>query len=512
MFSRRGGRYRRRRVFLDARDIDEGTELDCDVCVVGAGAAGITIARELDAAGVRTCLLESGGMRYEEGTQALYEGESVGDRYRVTESGPADVLRVSRLRFFGGSTNHWDGWCRELDELDFEARDGVPGSGWPIERAVLDGPYARARELCQLPAPSFEPAFWGRRTRTRPLRLGPLAANEVFQFSAPTRFGQAYGGDLRRSRRVRVVLHANAVGLAAAPSGGRIERVRVRTLDGRRFAVRGRQFVLASGGIENPRLLLASNDVRPHGIGNDRDQVGRCFADHPHGLVGLAALRSDLDLRFYGFSPAKGRPAMRGALATAPDHVRRQGLLRFTATVEPLDRGEPPPLRAEVGEMLGAIHGDARFGITSELFMRAEQAPNPDSRVTLSPRDRDPLGMPRVRVDWRLGRLDRESAVRSVEAVGRALGAAGAGRVFNLVRVNDAVWKGVHGADHHIGTTRMHDDPRRGVVDRHCRVHGVANLHVAGSSVFPTTGSANPTLTIVALAVRLAGRLRGALA
>jgi choline dehydrogenase-like flavoprotein len=137
----------------------------------------------------------------------------------------------------------------------------------------------------------------------------------------------------------------------------------------------------------------------------------------------------------------------------------------------------------------------------------AEQAPNPDSRVVLS-RERDALDCPRVALCWRTSPLDKRTAHRAREIFGEELWRAGAGRLQSSLEGEGKPWPArLRGARHHMGTTRMHSDPRRGVVDANCRVHGIANLYVAGSSVFPTSGAANPTLTIVALALRLAGHV-----
>jgi choline dehydrogenase-like flavoprotein len=492
-------------MIIDARSIEDGAEIDCDVCIVGAGPAGITVARELDESGVRVCMLESGGPSPEPRTQELNDGESVGGRYKASGVEAGDTVGFSRVRVLGGTTNHWGGWCRPLDPIDFDERPGVPDSGWPIRRDELEPHYARAQAVCRLGPASYDAAHWARRSGARLLPVARPVVSEVYQLSAPRRFGDIYRGALMRSRRIRVLLHANVVNIAADADAGRIERVRAATLTGTRFEVRARRFVLAAGGIENARLLLASNDVRPGGIGNGHDLVGRYFADHPHTLIGHVAGPLAPQLAFYRFHPVAGT-TVRGALTTAEGFVRSEGLLRFSLTIEKL-RPEPlPPLTDGVLDLLRATGGTDRE-LDTALYMRAEMAPNRDSRVTLSDKDRDALGMPRVRVDWRLGDLDIASIKRSLDAVAQAFGRGGVGRVYRTFAHDDSLSEALIGGSHHMGTTRMHGDPRRGVVDADCRVHGISNLFVAGSSVFPTVGFSNPTLTIVALALRLAERL-----
>jgi choline dehydrogenase-like flavoprotein len=483
-------------MFLDAREIPEGAKLDCDLCIVGAGAAGITIARELGGSGLEVCVLESGGLESDARTQVLYEGEEVGQRYSLT---------ASRLRFFGGTTNHWLGWCRPLEEIDFVDRAGVPDSAWPIGRAELEPYYRRAQRICELGPFRYDTGYWADRTATTPFRLGPDVENRVIQFSPPTRFGAVYRDDLKRARGVRVLLHANLVRLELSPNGALVRRARAATLGGHRFSVAARSFVLATGAIENARLLLASDDVQPTGVGNGHDLVGRYFSDHFQAPVGSVALpTTHTASAFYDVRRQGPRPHGRAGLITSDELVRREGLLRFSAYFQPF----APPGRGiapEVASVMRAVQGrDARR--VRVLHMASEPAPDRDNRVTLT-RAVDPLGVRRVRLSWRPTELDRRSARRSIEVIAGALGAAGVGRVQSQV-LERGFWRNVAGSSHHTGTTRMHRDPRRGVVGADCRVHGVGNLYVAGSAVFPRAGLANPTLTIVALAVRLAEHLK----
>jgi choline dehydrogenase-like flavoprotein len=491
-------------VFLDARAVADGAELQCDLCVVGAGAAGITLARELAADDLRVIVLESGGFQSDGPTQLLYDGELVGHAYAP--------LAQTRVRTFGGSTGHWEGWCRPLEAADFEQREWVPQSGWPIGLRELDRYYERAQDVCELGPYDYRPERWARATSSSPL----LAANAslapvVYQFSPPTRFGLAYRAALRDARNVRVLLHANALRLERAPGTARVERIRVATLAGRRFDVRATNVVVATGGIENARLLLLSD------LGNEHDLVGRYFGEHAHGSAALLSLPADERLtRFYRLHEAAGA-RVRGAFATRPEFERRAEILRFSATLDRVEddlfvpRGVPHEEEVqELGAQITAgplgIEGGAARRLYA-LFMRTEQAPNPSSRVLLGV-DRDALGSRKVMLDWQLGELDRRTVQVALETIGRAIGAAGLGRLYSRPVAEPVFWPTVFGGHHHLGTTRMHRDPRSGVVDQDCRVHGLANLYVAGSSVFPTGGFANPTLTIVAMTLRLADHLR----
>ena len=515
--------------------------LDADVCIVGAGAAGLTLAKQLASPARRVLLLEAGGRDYEPAIAALGAGKNVGFPYYDLED--------SRLRFFGGTTAVWGGRCAELDEIDFERREWVPHSGWPFEKSALTAYYGAARRIVEVE----DRALSGRLWRDAGLAPTPLAnglLEPVFwQFDDRwDRFGIAAHGELVSHPGVTVLLHATVTRLALAENGASVASAELRTLGGRRATVRARVFVLAAGGLDNPRLLLASRDVVPAGIGNDRDLVGRFFMEHPHARGGRLHLRDIWPaLRAFRQSHHVGRGRYAATLRPSDKLQRELGILNasFTPKVR-LHRGERESLAKRVydrvhlhvdptrrGRALWHVtKGAARWVQTRTdpllpwlrlrlgraglyLSVRGEQAPNSTSRVLLS-EDRDALGMPKLALDWRLSELDKRTLRVVAAQLGAELERSGAGRVEPEPWLADdsAPWRtdpliGNHpiGGFHHMGTTRMAVSPRAGVVDADCRVHGVANLYVAGSSVFPTSGWANPTLTILALALRLADHL-----
>lgn len=514
-------------MIIDAEAIDAGSALHTGVCIVGAGAAGITLAGELERAGIDTVVLESGGEAYEPQVQALYQGELAGRRYFP--------LHVTRLRMLGGSTNHWGGFSRKLDPLDFEFRDWVEPSGWPFGSEELESYYARAHELCELGPADYRLARWedGQRPRL-PLDEGPLRTG-IFQNSTPTRFGQRYRDALAEASHVRVILHATVLDIGLHADGGHVRELAVGTLSGRRFTVTARQVVLAAGGIENPRLLLASNRVQTAGIGNRHDQVGRYFMEHPTlDVAELLLTRSDVQTALYRRHTVDDVP-VHGFLTPSPETLRTERMLNCGMLLQrqhwvsssegarsarrlanQLGAGRwPQALFEDVANVIGDLGGLARAAYHSALDRRlfavhywAEQVPNPASRVTLST-ERDAFGKPCARLDWRLTEQDWRNFVHMHELFAREIGASGLGRVRLNFDLESGVWpESVHGSHHHIGTTRMAGDPRHGVVNGQGRVHGVDNLYVAGSSVFPTSGQATPTLTIVALALRLAEHLK----
>lgn len=541
-------------MITDARTLPKDIELHAAVCIVGAGAAGITLALELSHASIDVVLLESGGMESDQETQSLYKGDVVGFPYYP--------LDVSRVRFFGGTTNHWDGLCRPLEESDFEERPWIPDSGWPIRKSTLDPFYRRAHVICKLGRYDYDPAGWETAERKRLPLYGGRIRTEILQSSSPpTNFGRSYREDIERSGTVRAYTYANAIDVEAATNGREISGIRVATLEGGEFRVRARIFVLATGAIENARLLLTSNKVHRAGLGNDHDLVGRYFMEHLH-VPGVVLLPSDpgFEIGLYNW---RDRDHLRreddgavgfGFLMSSPELQAREriagvrvvmrrvgefealeatskGVYSFDWLVDEVVRQSQAPAGKQGTEggfakhLLRVITDLDNVGIYAYrrifrpsrdfpgfyLIYSMEQVPNPESRVYLG-RERDPLGMPRVRLDWRFTDTDRRTYERFTQFLAQELGAASLGRVKTVTEDPQAGWpmvrEGLRGAWHQMGTTRMHSDPRHGVVDEHCRVHTVSNLFLASSSVFPTSGIANPTLTIVALTIRLADHIK----
>lgn len=502
-------------MFRDAHELPDGTVLEADVCIIGAGAAGITLARDLSGSGLRVLLLEGGGLEPDNETQEPYRGRNIGLPYID--------LEVCRLRYFGGTTNHWGGWCRPLDPEDFEPQDWLTHSGWPLRYEGLRPYYLCAQHTCEIGGFEYDADTLSRRGGTP---LLPLDASRVaspgYHFSPPTRFGTRYHDALARSTNVTVWLHANLVNIRLDPNGARVETLQCTTLDGHRFTVRAGRHILALGAIENARLLLASNDRRPEGVGNAEGLVGRYFMEHPHLYrAGHLLLDHAVDTSFYRphavdtFDESSGqiRPVrILGALGLPGPLRVRQQILGMACTLTRLD-----PEKIDERERFDAVGPAALRPLLRttpgqlalyEIAVRSEQSPIPESRVRLG-RERDALGLPRCELDWRLGDRDIHDVERTLRRIGAELGRSGIGRLW-LPEDRDGRFAPprVDGGCHHMGTTRMSADRRTGVVDADGRVHDCPNLYIAGSSVFPTGGFANPTLTIVALAHRLADHLR----
>jgi choline dehydrogenase-like flavoprotein len=530
-------------LIIDANNVPRGTLLEADICIIGAGPAGISLAREFDNQPFRVILLESGRLKRNRAGQALYKGENIGLHY--------EDLDQARSRYFGGSSNCWGGFCRPLDAHDFEARDWVPNSGWPIKRPELLPYYERAHALLQLGPFEYDPQSWENWIGRRDARLLPLAGdramNLISQLSPPTRFGRHYRDEILQSRNVVTYLGANVTEIEAPGNGARVSAVRVRTLAGGSFHVAAGTYVLATGGIETPRLLLASNRYQPRGVGNQYDLVGRYFMDHPRLRSGTIRFRDpaanssiyDLHYTLPGGVTAQG-VKIAAYFGLTPETQRAEHLGNTRCYAVSRYVGDDPAAYTAVSHIRQAVHGAGSLldRSRSDLFNMVKQLPTvavlaaglklrlpflargfaletvveptplPDSRVTLGT-GRDRLGMPRVKVQWRLGELEKRTIRRTQEILGEDIQRAGGGIVTVDAPGEDEDWPDtLRGCWHHMGTARMADDPRRGVVDAQCRVHGMENLFIAGSSVFPTCGSDMPTITIVALALRLADHIK----
>ena len=543
----------------DALQLNDKDAIHTDVCIVGAGAAGITLALELARSQLNVLVLESGGLTAEDESQRLYEG-AVAD---AKLHSPPDRYRQRR---FGGTTTIWGGRCAPLDAIDLENRDYVPLPGWPFGLDTLLPYYARANRLCEAGAFQYHTADAFSR-QLRPLidgfRSQHFSTDTLERFSCPTDFGARYGHRLRKSTRVRVLLHANLTRINIGANARAVESLAVRTVAGTEITVRAGQVVLATGGLEVPRLLLANRDVWQHGIGNDRDVVGRYYMCHMAGTIGTLRLERPQASIWHGYDVTDDGVYSRRRFALLPAIQRKLRIGNFIARLHHPRITDPAHRSAVLSALQLAqgmisyeygkrLHGDEHTGVRAwmahvrnvlsapwevaafahhmardrflaprkfpsiivrppggrySLDFHAEQLPNPSSRIQLT-QERDALGMPRMLVDWRYDPWDVRTVREAVRLFAEDIGSSGVGTFeYDPESIEAEMTRyGAYGG-HHLGTARMGTDPATSVVDPDCRIHGLDNLYVAGGAVFPTSSQANPTLTIVALAIRLAEHL-----
>ena len=545
-----------------ADEIVRGAVVHANICIVGGGPAGITLALELARGGKSVLLLESGDYEPSDDAQALNAGE-VAD---AALHSPPDKYRQ---RVLGGGTSIWGGRCMPFDPIDFAARPWVAHSGWPISYDDVEPYYAAANALCEAGEYEYDArlaAPGGMRPLLRGFAPRHFDVNGIERFSCPTNFGQRYRDRLRSSTTVRVLLRATVTRLRTSRDGSRIESLDVRNGRDSGFSVVADEVVLAMGGFETPRLLLTSDDVHAAGIGNANDLVGRYYMSHIAGTIGSLQVNGANDTVWHGYDVAADGTYCRRRIALRPDVQASLGLgnavfrLHHPRIADPGHRTGPlsaiflaqnfisyeyskrlvsdvPPSAAtwlrhglnavtDPFSTAGFLWHWLRDRTLAErkfpsviirprsnrfsLDFHAEQVPNPDSRVSLAT-TRDRFGNRQVRVDWRYSRQDVDTVARSFDLLRDDLAEQSLGQLtlaHDEADIETVVRRdGAYGG-HHIGTARMGASPQSGVVDGDGKVFGVNNLYLAGSASFPTSSQANPTLTIVALALRLADHLR----
>ena len=507
---------------IDARELDQNTLIQGDICIVGAGAAGISMALDWIDSSHKVILLEGGGFEYDSDVQDLYQGTNTGQRYFP--------IRSSRLHMFGGTTGHWGGLCAPFDPLDFKVRSWVPHSGWPIDLDDLHPFYEKAHKPLELGPYEYTMEYW----RDVYPDMTPLPLNEeviwpkMWQFSPPTRFNKKYREPLEKANNIDLYTFANCTEIETNEGGRTVKQIRVGTISGKSHRVRAKYFVLACGAIQNARLLLASNKQSRNGLGNEHDVVGRYFMEHLEIKSAELWLSKPYSTSLYGYRSRVRRP--RAEIAITENVQEKYQMLNGTASMTYLPvaneqealidlwENEDPRLAYDnfVKNFRGANEyfdqaTDAGHHRAYELYTRMEQAPNPNSRISID-REKDSLGVPKAKLHWDLTELDMSSIKKLYEIIGKEVGISGVGRV----RLDEFLWPDksnsipdtMGGGWHHMGTTRMSYDPRKGVVNKDCRIHSINNLFVAGSACFTTAGAPNPTLTLVALSLRLSDHIK----
>jgi len=553
-------------MLIDLRSLPEGFRLDCDLCIVGAGPAGLAVASMAAEGGRKVAILESGGRDAEPESADLAAGELRGDWHYPLETIRARQLGGSAGRFGIRSSDGKMGWrSGPLDPIDFETRSWVPESGWPFSRETLDPWYARAHELSGFGAFDYNPATWATE-ECKPLATdGSPIVSTLWHWGPQEIFTSKLPGELAARPNVDVYTHATTTELISAPDSlGKITSAKLRCIDGPSGSVSASNFVLAGGGIDNPRLLLLSQVGQPGSAGNSCSMVGKGFMEHQFVRAGTwypSDRRWVVQAGFYDLRKVRDSNIF-GRFALSEDFQRKQSLLNASALLIPRHarylpdsveslrtllgsarKGQLPPdigdhlrtaasgadfialnalrkvvtggrLQPRPRESVHLFHGAgwsldpdrAERYSAFDLYLHGEQAPDFENRVELGEK-RDSFGSRRAALHWHWDDLSRESLMRWGRCFAEAISNAGLGTVkLDVVRGRPRFM--IDGCCHHMGTTRMHDSPRLGVVDRNCRVHGTENLYVAGSSVFPTGGEVNATLTVVALAARLGTHLQ----
>ena len=536
-----------------------GETITCDICVIGAGVAGITLVSELLGTNADICLIESGDTKAKQEHMNLNKGDNVGLNYYA--------LDRARGRQVGGSSRLWGiriqhyryaGRLRPLSPIDFEKREWVPNSGWPFDYRHIAPFYKRAHLFCNGGDYKYNIDQYKLKNKLKPLPFDSDAIETViFRFAPRAKFVKRGIERFKHAHNLKLIIKSNALEVMTNSAGSVSTGIRVGTLRKNSFTVRAKIVVLALGGIETPRLLLNSDSVHEHGLGNQNDLIGRYFMEHPHLWSGLLIPNTKDGFKYCRLYD-KERLAHRtnefflGQLAVPEDVLRREKMLSYSCHIKPTRRsslsnrwlgGDLRQAWRESIDMFGAIKAYDLYALRRsfrathpllrnlslsllqetgnrlnksmrryrwhevyQLNHMSEQIPNRDSRVVLG-EERDALGLRQVKLKWQLTEMDIWNMRRAQELIHQEAVRSKFG-IVEISMKDNSVPKNIHGGYHHMGTTRMHVNPSEGVVDTHCRVHGMHNVYITGAQVFPTVGYANPVLTIVALAIRLADHLK----
>jgi choline dehydrogenase-like flavoprotein len=577
-------------IIEDLGAVGPDATIEADLIIIGSGPAGLTIAREFFGTSTRVLVLESGqreeACKFDDLNAVESIGEPQGDaqmRKRVEFHGTSSASWSCesqqygvRCRVFGGSSKVWAGKSAAFDPIDYTVRDWIPFSGWPFEREALDPYVDRAAEVLNLGPNCYDDRLWELAGISPPEpQLDPKLLKSFFWQFARSRIDtmdvMRFGSEfiIVDESKVRVLLNATVTRIDTNEAGTVLEGVEVTTIDRVRSRVRAKAAVLAAGGIENPRLLLASNNTRSRGLGNQNDVVGRFLMDHPGARIGHFRLEDcPAVVKRFGFYGVKhlGRSHLyMHGLAPSREFQERERLMHCAAYMQE-ERAPDDPWDAlkrllrktsknpisDLGSV-GASPGLLAKGIGIKMFESnlfpqqlkdlvinaiikkhpnfvvrefqsrglphklagvvidgiTEQCPDPESRITLSDKT-DALGVPIARANWRVDQRARNSLIRLAKLLEAEFFRVGLPKPILEPWVAEEKPENsvIIDMGHTMGTTRISDNPKDGVVDPKCQVYGVDGLYVAGASVFPTSGHANPTLMILALAIRLADQIK----
>jgi choline dehydrogenase-like flavoprotein len=467
-----------------------------DVCICGAGPAGITVARTLAKKGMRVALLEGGGLEYSQQSQDLYKGkttESLGLKYY-------DNITNCRLRYLGGTSNHWTGMCGFFEEADLKREmNGLPA--WPISKEEMFKHSDEAKEILDLPKDVFvEKNKW----------QGDHFSNYISGLSPPTRFKNKYLKELKESKLIDLYVNANLTDIKLDNHMEQVKYLEISNNSITKFKFSSKQYVLAMGAVETARILLSSNKQVALGVGNENDMVGRCFMEH-------------LNVDYGGFVIDNSKLWHSSSISIKPTSVFANtanigsGVISFHSNAEVKDYGRTAILKKALRSMVCKSESATSFakkikdfdcdgdGVISSMI---EQSPNKNSRLTLDT-EKDRFGLPKIILDWQYNEFD----LNTIRTIGVEAAKEMAKLGFARVKLSDYILdkkinlENVGGHCHQMGTTRMSTNPKYGVVDENSKVHGMKNLFISSSAVYPTGGFCNPTFTLTMLALRLGNHL-----
>jgi len=449
-----------------------------DLVIIGSGPAGLSLAYKLMRNGIKVAVMEGGGENYSSETLDPYKGQTIGDKYFD--------LQYARQRFFGGTSNHWGGWCRPLDAHDFEYKEHQKLASWPIKRLDLEPYLHESSQILEINT-EYEDELLNNEFGIKKIS---------FNFSPPVRFGQKYKNIFMGGGNLDLFFNSNLVNFTK--SGSNINTATFKSFSGNSLQVKSKAFVLATGGIENSRLMLALNQKNNYRLFNRDMPIGKYWMEHPHFTIGESVIPSRWKNRFLALTESKQKE-----LGVLNCGIRFEGNIGKTGLKQMIK--DIACYAPETGKKLFEMMGK-KLVCGATIKAAWEQAPIENNKITLSQTEKDIFGIPRPILHYKKTDFDKNTVYKTIKQIasyGNLL-SYGKIKVFNYVSSlgaypEDDTLAGFH----HMGGTRMSDSNQDGVVDSNLKVHGTNNLFIAGSSVFPSGGHANPTLTITQLSLRL---------
>ena len=505
---------------LDGVQKDPFEEKIYDVCIIGGGIAGITLAMYLKKE-LNILLLEGGGLEFSMESQDIYKGKNIGFPYLNLE----DV----RARYLGGTSHYWSGKCAVYSSYSFAIKDFVKYSGWPIEKKDLDPFLEESKSVLDLPTPHKQEYYEGW-TDVLDGQNDNFDSAKFLYSIPPINFKMKYESELRKRTNIDCYVNANLTDMTMIEKLSSVDTVEIQNYQNGVFKVSAKKYILATGGIENARLLLNFNKQCKKGIGNDNDLVGRFFSDHPHIDTGYFVVEDHVKKAFEGKDKPIEMLYSESCIVTSEKLQKEERILPVGIHIKPKADLFTPlvnSFKENIRDLACltdwthdlAIHireKEIRCGnIDGKISHISDQAPNPSSRVTLGT-ETDRFGLRHSVLDWQFLEIDTLTQKKVAMSFAENFAQLGLGRVklFDWMLSTDTKFpdKGagacaMGGGYHHMCTTRMGISSKTGVVDGNQKVFNVDNLYVAGSSVFATPGEHNPTLTIVQMTLRLADHL-----
>jgi len=547
-------------MILETNVWSERSELEADIVIVGSGAAGITLAMEFINSPFKVLLLEAGSKNFDAAAQDTYKGEVLSPSHHGS-------LESYRRKVVGGTTTVWGGRCSPLTEIDFKKRDHIKNSGWPITNKELNPFYKRAHDYCDIGEfdYSVKNSLYKNPKIVPDLESTVLAQDEIWRFSLPTNFGEKYISALASATNLELLIGATCQRIDIDPESRKVDGLTILSAGSKECKVIAKIYILAAGGLETTRLLLASNNILPEGIGNSSGLVGSYYASHITGNYGSVKLTDKKCPVSWNYKKTIDGTYFKQNLRVVDIIQESKKLLNTRVILSHLDFGDPrhgsgilsgaylvkrflkgqiPPEYSKdlanqeyknIGKHIRNILFDSprtiafTYSWITKRILRKRKLPSialrsrkniytlhydseqthiKESKITLSDK-KDANGLPRLKVDWRYDENDIDKIFKTYKTIITEIEKSNAGVALNTEEeVRTAIRNQIGVGSHHIGSTRMNIDPNKGVVDENCKVHDSPNLYLASPSVFCTGGFANPLLTIVALSIRIADEIK----